>query len=162
MKSIKVLSVVACLVLICSIAYAKLYKWVDENGVTHYSNTAPPQSSEVETKEEVKGHHSPATGSQDLDDVLDSYREDRLDHAIEKRRGRSSGPSGKSDRLANYYEARLKKQEIRISDIETDLNEAKRESYSDSDRHKKKVRRYESRLEKAKIELDRLKAEYQR
>lgn len=43
---------VFCLVLItssASIYAAKFYKWVDENGNTHYSDKAPAQDTEVET-----------------------------------------------------------------------------------------------------------------
>ncbi len=43
---------VCCLILIASSvsAYsAKFYKWVDENGNTHYSDRAPAQDTEVET-----------------------------------------------------------------------------------------------------------------
>jgi predicted RNase H-like nuclease (RuvC/YqgF family) len=139
-------------------ADAKLYKWVDENGVPHYSNTAPPEAGQVETRVESEGSSSP--GSHDLGDVIESYRRDGVEP--KKEFPRISKPSGKSESRADDLAARIRKQEVRISDIEADLTNAKRETYTDYNYHKKKVRRYESRLEKAEIELERLKTEYKR
>jgi len=39
-----------CSLLFWRPAAAKLYKWVDENGVTHYSQTPPPESDDVKIK----------------------------------------------------------------------------------------------------------------
>lgn len=139
-------------------ADAALYKWVDEKGVTHYSNTAPPEAEQVETRTESKGRSSP--GSHDLGDVIESYRRDGKN--IKQASPRTSKPSEKSESRADDYAARIKKQEIKISDIEADLRSVKREAYTDYNYHHKKVRRYENRLEKAEIELERLKAEYRR
>src|SRR5512135_1261530 len=39
----------------CFNAEAKLYKWVDENGTTHYGETIPPEYANRETKKLEKG-----------------------------------------------------------------------------------------------------------
>lgn len=142
---------------VCPVS-AKLYKWVDENGVAHYSNTAPPQSAEVETQAEAKGDASP--GSHSLDNVLDSYRKDQIGH--DERPAKRSQPSGKSDSMADYYANRIKQEKATVEDREADLDAVKRESYSNAQDHKEKVRYYKSRLEKARLELERVKAEYQK
>ncbi|WP_414736141.1 DUF4124 domain-containing protein [Desulfosarcina ovata] len=50
-------------------------KWVDENGVAHYSNVAPPADQDASVKVESKGGAMPAAGkSNNLGDVLKSYR----------------------------------------------------------------------------------------
>ena len=36
-------------------AEAKLYKWVDKNGTTHYGETIPPEYADRDTKELNKG-----------------------------------------------------------------------------------------------------------
>jgi hypothetical protein len=40
----------SCLVLACASAMATVYKWVDENGVTHYSDQPHPKAQEVDVK----------------------------------------------------------------------------------------------------------------
>ena len=139
-------------------ASAKLYKWVDENGVTHYSNVAPSDEHQVETNEEAKGSDSP--GSHSLDNVIDSYKRDGVgqDQSPSKR----SQPSGKSDRMADFYANRIKQEEATVKQREADLKAVKKESYSDAQSHKEKVRYYESRLERARIELERVKSEYKK
>lgn len=59
-------SAVSLLILLGGLSFAavgaELYKWVDENGVVHYSQTPPEghQTSEVEVKEEYSRDPSPA------------------------------------------------------------------------------------------------------
>ena len=89
------LAIYVCLI---GIANAKLYKWVDENGVTHYSNTAPPQSAQVETSAEAQGETS-SSSPQSMDSVIRSYKMDALEHDREKTRQRSKKPSGKSEKM---------------------------------------------------------------
>lgn len=56
MKTYRWLSGFAVLcVMLSSDAWAKLYKWVDENGTTHYGETLPPQYAGREVKELEKG-----------------------------------------------------------------------------------------------------------
>jgi hypothetical protein len=160
MKSIKTFFIVVCLILICTIASAKLYKWVDENGVTHYSNTAPPESSNVETLVETEADHSP--GSHNLDSVLESYKRDDIEQAREESIKQAPKSFGQNDRLADYYEHKIKEQEAKIKVLEAEFRDVKRESFSDSISRNKRVRRYEYRLERAKLDLEHWKSEYKR
>ena len=53
----------------CFNAEAKLYKWVDENGTTHYGETIPPEYANRDTKKLEKGRIS------DRDDTFDSVKQ---------------------------------------------------------------------------------------
>lgn len=141
-------------------ANAQLYKWVDENGVTHYSNTAPPDSHQVETRTEAKGDPSP--GSHSLDDVLDSYKRDEEEDRKYNSQQAAEPPesSEENGHTADYYAHRIKLQEARVRHCEDELKAVKRESFSNSIARNRRVRRYEYRLEKARLELERLQAKY--
>lgn len=49
----RILLLCACLVAPCALAQ-QMYKWVDEKGVTHYSETPPPDGTKGASKIEVK------------------------------------------------------------------------------------------------------------
>ena len=53
----------------CLNAEAKLYKWVDENGTTHYGETIPPEYANREAKQLEKGRIT------DRDDTFDSVKQ---------------------------------------------------------------------------------------
>ncbi|WP_374585909.1 DUF4124 domain-containing protein [Pseudoduganella sp.] len=58
---------VLLLLLTASAAHAQMYKWKDERGVTHFTETPPPASAK---KAEVKNYGSGGTGSVDLPQEL--------------------------------------------------------------------------------------------
>jgi hypothetical protein len=51
------------LLLTASVAQAQMYKWKDDNGVTHFTDTPPPATAK---KAEVKNYNTSGTGSVDL------------------------------------------------------------------------------------------------
>jgi len=51
------------LLLTASVAQAQMYKWKDDNGVTHFTDTPPPATAK---KSEVKNYNTSSTGSVDL------------------------------------------------------------------------------------------------
>jgi len=54
------------LTLISSNAYAELHKWVDANGVVHYSDTVPPDVTKTQHVRDIAGKgdaNAPASGS---------------------------------------------------------------------------------------------------
>ncbi len=55
MKRLSIALVILCL---SGFAHAGLYSWVDENGVRHYSNTAPPEDGGMEVKETTEKKNS--------------------------------------------------------------------------------------------------------
>ncbi len=58
--------VAAALLLLCAgVAGAQVYKWVDEKGVTHYSDMPPPPSTSPKTKVELKSFDT-GSGSVEL------------------------------------------------------------------------------------------------
>jgi len=137
------------------LANAKLYKWVDENGVTHFSNTAPPQDTAVHTRDEVKGSASAIDNSGGLDQVLHDYKKDSLQYDLEKLEKRSKNRSGSSNnRSIELYEGWVERDKEILKRRKGDLNDVKRESYSDSRKHDAKIRRYENRVKDAELELE--------
>lgn len=93
MNKIKLLQTFA-LVVSLSVAFstqAKMYKWVDEDGVTHYTQTPPPGDIESKT---IKSSPSTKFGRKDgyVDDMAgkaDEYREQRLETKKEEQRAKT-------------------------------------------------------------------------
>ncbi|BBO86632.1 hypothetical protein DSCO28_71980 [Desulfosarcina ovata subsp. sediminis] len=142
---------------------AELYKWVDENGVAHYSNVAPPADQDASVKVESKGGAMPAAGkSNNLGDVLKSYKKDEIKNKlddIEKRSNRSG--SKKSDTMADYYDSKIKRLEIRLQDAKEDLKKVERESYSDARYHNEKVESRKKRVRNLEFEINEAIQKYQ-
>lgn len=66
---IKTYALMAALtVLTCPGAYAAMYKWVDENGVTHYSQNPPPSGG----AQEIAPPPPPASGAADVQSDLEA------------------------------------------------------------------------------------------
>lgn len=134
---------------------AKLYKWVDENGVTHFSNTAPPQDTTVHTRDEVKGAASAINNSGGLDQVLHDYKKDSLQNDIDEFEKRSKTRSGsQNNRSIDLYEGWVNRDKETIKRRKEELDDVERESYSDSQAHNAKIRYYENRVKDAELELE--------
>jgi len=139
-------------------ANAELYKWVDENGVTHFSNTLPPANGEVETKAEAKSNHSIQTSSGYLNEVLNSYRNDAISDDINNvKRKLSNKSSYKNTDRTERNSRKIKDLQREVDYYKQKLRDVERESYSDLNEHqenirfyKKKVADYQSLLESAK------------
>ena len=142
--------------------YAKLYKWVDENGVAHYSNVAPPADQEVQTNEEAQGSAPVKSGSSGMDQLLDSYEREARRQEIEKPRNTRKNKPNKNEDLADYFKNRIEEEKEELRVRREELNDVERESYSDGRQHKKRVRNYKSRVKKAELELVRVKGEYKK
>ena len=143
---------------------AELYKWVDDNGVTHFSNTAPPKHAQAEIKTEVKGntHHAPDNS---LNDVLDNYREqnrqdayDKKVRAIEDRYDEKR--KAKNEELKAKYKRLINDRERDVQRWKDRLNDVKKERYSDKKAHDRKVQHCQDMLADYQSALERLKARY--
>ncbi|MFA7186223.1 MAG: DUF4124 domain-containing protein [Victivallales bacterium] len=154
-----IVSMLMVLGLICA-ANAELYKWVDENGVKHFSNTPPSDSEEVESAIETKNESSDVESSGKIDEALKNYRQDNMQQRLnDAGKYKSKTPKASKD-LADYYEHRMKQNEQTLQERRRDLQDVRRESYSDPDYHKRKVERYEERLKRAEIESEYSKKKY--
>jgi hypothetical protein len=60
---------------------AKTYKWVDENGVTQYTQTPPPKGDFKNIKAPPKPAIAPSEAKRQLQDKVDAYDERRTDAA---------------------------------------------------------------------------------
>ena len=66
----------------CFNAEAKLYKWVDESGVTHYGETIPPEYANRDTKMLDKGRVTDRSETFDTDKLKSSKKETVADKAV--------------------------------------------------------------------------------
>lgn len=159
-------SIVTCIV---SVADAKLYKWVDANGVTHYSNVVSPQNEgTVHSGAEAESSHHSNTNLKGLENVLDSYKKDGLtldsDTMVEAPNRRTSD-SGEADKQyhkkkAAYYKHELEGEQLDLKAQQGKLDRYKRKSYSDARHHKEIVRNYEDSVIRSKNRIEKLKHEY--
>jgi len=107
---------------------AKLYKWVDENGVTHFSNTAPPQGEvDVQSRGEVKGSGPVNNRSTGIDHVINSYKQDELrdrNHEI-KERFRDRIKSSNQSQI-ELYKKWVERDKITLKQCQDDLRRVER------------------------------------
>jgi len=79
MKDQKIIFVILILILTLGISSAEIYKWVDENGVTHYSDSPTqsiPEPTETENDEIQSPEPAPAENPPLPDVSLDETQED--------------------------------------------------------------------------------------
>lgn len=69
----------ATLLCLTTPAMAKLYKWVDENGVTQYTQTPPPKGDFSSVKPPPKPAIDPQKAQSDLEKRLDAFKGRRDD-----------------------------------------------------------------------------------
>ena len=143
MKTAMILLTIVFLIPI--ITNAKMYKWVDDNGVTHFSNVAPPKDQKVETKTETEGDPAAAGSSQGLEKVLKSYRRDSIQDRLDSPRSRRSSTS-RSAKSVRDYERWAEKLKRDVAHWEQRLHDAQRESYSNKQKHENKIRHCEKML----------------
>lgn len=74
----------AALLVISAPAAAKLYKWVDENGVTQYTAYPPLKGNFKELKKPAKPAVAPAKAQSDLEKRLENFNKRRDDSAKSK------------------------------------------------------------------------------
>jgi hypothetical protein len=135
------------LILFFGSAHAKMYKWVDENGVTHYSNIAPPADHDkFHTREEARGRPVAPDRSPGLDHVLKSYEMEAMEEEPEAA-GKAVDRKTKSNASAkDRYADKIEKYKREVEYWEEKLEDAKRESYTDRKKHKQNIRRCEKKL----------------
>ena len=72
------------LLCLSSPAMAKLYKWVDENGVTQYTQTPPPKADFSQVKPPAKPAVDPKKAQSDMEKRLEAFKE-RRDGSLESK-----------------------------------------------------------------------------
>lgn len=71
--------IILCSLFLNSPAMARLYKWVDENGVTQYTQTPPPKGDFTDIKPPAKPAVDPAQAKSALDKRLEGFNKRRDD-----------------------------------------------------------------------------------
>lgn len=136
-------------------ASAELYKWVDEDGVAHFSNVAPPKDEDVSVSHELRGrpstYHTPG-----MNKVLESYQRE----STPPQYGGSAGKNKYDQDKIKYYADQVKRCEDRVTRYRDRMNEIKRTPYKDSRSHKDRLERHERWLNDAQRDLDEARSEY--
>lgn len=70
----KMLSVLFSLFFVSSSSFGEMYKWVDSNGATHWTNTAPPESAEQVISSGEVPYSAPAQKYRNQEVVVSSER----------------------------------------------------------------------------------------
>lgn len=81
MKTQKIILVILIHIFALGISSAEIYKWVDENGVTQYTQTPPPKGDFKNIKAPPKPAIAPSEAKRQLQDKVDAYDERRTDAA---------------------------------------------------------------------------------
>lgn len=145
---------------------AAMFHWVDDDGVSHFSNVAPPDKVKIEKKAEVKSKYIPqSTKPSTSDSAINRYKKALLHYQkTSPVQTRQDAPSkttkSSSSGMHDYYKMMVEKYERRVETCKEDLDEVKREAYKDPQWHRKKVQRRENRLADVKAELERYKKKY--
>ena len=85
----------ACLVLGAGVASAQMYKWVDEKGTTHYSETPPPEDAKTKTKAtKVEPKVTPPSSSSAYQENSEKWRNQEAEF---KKRQMDRGQRDKAD-----------------------------------------------------------------
>lgn len=158
MKSF-IVSILMVVGLICT-ANAELYKWVDENGVKHFSNTPPSDADEVESAIETKNESSDFESSGKIDEALKNYRQDNMQQRLNDAENYKSRTQNANKSLGDDYEYYIKRKEGRIRLLRENLRDLRRERHRDPDSHQKMVKYHERLIKQAESELENSKKKY--
>jgi hypothetical protein len=136
-KSKLLLATVALSAAVCFNAEAKLYKWVDDSGTTHYGETIPPEYANRETKKLEKGRIVDRDGTFDTN-KKNTSQEAVVDKAVlEARRHDNALINSYSneneidlarDRSLMQIEARVNSYTTLIKSAQTSLDDLHKES----------------------------------
>lgn len=86
-------------------AMAKLYKWVDENGITQYTETPPAKGDFNQVKPPPKPAVDPQKAQDEMDKRLESYQQRRDDAARDKAEA-DKNAAEKAEKAAKCNKAR--------------------------------------------------------
>lgn len=98
-------AILGSLLCLSSPAMAKLYKWVDENGVTQYTQTPPPKGGFSHVKPPSKPAVDPQKAKSDLEKRLESFQQRRDDAGKEKAEANKKAAE-KAEKTAKCEKAR--------------------------------------------------------
>jgi hypothetical protein len=159
MKAV-IICILAALCWVCTVD-ARLYKWVDEEGVTHYSNKRPTTMHQVETESEIRSGQSNKKYNKKLDRLLNSYEKDSFQEKVINSDSNTYESTITPDKnRLQYLKNRISHREKIVHRCKDDLIDLKRTPYKDYRSHKNRLRYYEDRLEHAKFELNEAKRQY--
>lgn len=148
-------------------AEAKLYKWVDENGETHYGQTIPPEYAnqqkvqikegmEVQQKPKASAPGKPAAPAKKTAEQIQQERYDNMLLATYANEGEIDEQRDRSLQLIN---ARVNGVQMQLKSAQDDLNGYLKEKSAAEHAHRKMDRGLQEQLSQATRRVDDLKAQ---
>ena len=127
MRRIIIFSATIFFCCVCSAANADIYTWIDDNGIRHFSNYAPPRHAKIILKTEELPHDQQAD-----DERMEAERLDQLAAALQVLAEKDAELTEKQLTAEKRNEAPNRKAQGTLDQAESLLNEAQRESYDHS------------------------------
>jgi chromosome segregation ATPase len=183
-KSKLLLATVALSAAFCFNAEAKLYKWVDKDGITHYGETIPPEYANRDTKQFDKGRVTDRTETFDTAKQQSTKKETEEEKAAKEKRRRDEALLNSftteneidlaRDRSLMQIEARINSFTTLIKSAQVTLDDLHKESDTRTSKGKKipqsltdditeaeeRVAKLQKDLENNQKESEKVKARY--
>ncbi|MBU0689105.1 MAG: DUF4124 domain-containing protein [Gammaproteobacteria bacterium] len=165
MDSKVLLSVAALLAAVSLNAEAKLYKWVDENGTTHYGETIPPRYANRDTQTLEKGRLKERESSRDnlnqqtrmkTDEEIQS---ERRDNALVNTYSSDEEIDLARDRNLQQVEARISSYTTLLKSANENLASLQQEQERIAKQNRKTPKSLLEDLENAELRIEQFQAE---
>lgn len=166
MKNSKALLSVAALLAAVSLnAEAKLYKWVDENGTTHYGETIPPRYANRDTQTLEKGRLTERETSREMPGQQSKMKTDeeiqaeRHDNALINTYSSDAEIDLARDRNLQQVEARISSYTTLLKSANENLASLQQEQERITKQNRKTPKSLTEDLENAKLRIEQFQAE---
>lgn len=169
LKSKTLLAVALPLALFSMAAEAKLYKWVDRNGETHYGQTIPPeyanqhkvqikQGMEVKDRPKVKAKKAAAPKKKTAQQI----RQERYDNMLLATYANVGEIDDQRDRSLQLINARIDGIQMQLKSAQDDLNHYRKNKASARTigQAKRHVNALNAQLASARADANKVKARY--
>lgn len=169
-KSKTLLALALPLALFSMAAQAKLYKWVDQNGETHYGQTIPPEYAnqhQVQIKEgmEVKDQPKPKVDKQPAapkKKTRQQIQQERYDNMLLATYANEGEIDDQRDRSLQLISARINSIQMQLKAAQKDLNHYRKTKASPRTigQAKRRVNGFNAQLASAQADANRVRARY--
>lgn len=136
------------LLLCCASSYAGLYKWTDENGKVHYSDSPPPTSNATQLKKSALSdpdYQPPAR--QSLADRNAEYREKKLKQQETEEEQRQAEKQAQLEQQ-NCQTARKNLRNLQSGIRLTELNENGEQVYLDQQKRQQRIQAAQKNIDR--------------
>ncbi|HKB59513.1 MAG TPA: DUF4124 domain-containing protein [Gallionellaceae bacterium] len=153
-------------------AEAKLYKWVDQNGETHYGQTIPPEYADqkkvqinkegMEVRQKPKAPAAPGKPAAPAQKTPEQIQQERYDNMLLATYANEGEIDDQRDRSLQLINARISGIQMQLKSAQDDLNGYKKEKAPARDvaQATRRVDALKAQLADAEADADKVKARY--